>query len=134
MVSGARAGPARNAAAEGRTIGLVDEVDEPGFLVLSLVARPDTPGGPTPVLRAPLSHDHWSAIRVVPSAAGRRFTHVPAEACRGPAGVACPRHLRRQVRGTLRVLWDGAPVYRCQPVPVEGCLARGGAKRLDLKR
>jgi transposase len=63
---------------------------------------------------------------------GRLFTHIQTEAFRGPAIVAFLRQLLRQVRGKLLVIWDGAPIHRCQPV--KDFLAGGAAKRLHLER
>ena len=105
--------------------------DEAGFYPLPFVARTYAPRGVTPVLRAPLTHDHLSAISGV-TPAGRLLTHVQAEAFRGPAVVAFLRQLLRQVRGKLLVIWDGAPIHHCQPV--KDFLAAGGARRLQLER
>ncbi len=114
--------------AEGRTLVFVDES---GFYLLPFVARTYAPRGQTPVLRAPLTRDHLSAISgLTPD--GRLFTHVQSVAFRGPAVVTFLRQLLRQVRGKLLVLWDGAPIHRCRPV--KEFLARGAARRLHLER
>jgi transposase len=119
--------PSSKAQAEERTILFVDEA---GFYPLPFVARTYAPCGQTPVLRAPLSYDHLSAISgITPD--GRLFTHIQDEAFRGPAIVAFLRQLLRQVRGKLLVIWDGAPIHRCQPV--KDFLAAGAAKRLHLE-
>jgi transposase len=83
------------------------------------------------VLRAPLTHDHLAAISAI-TPDGRLFTHLQTEAFRGSAVVAFLRQLLRQVRGKLLVIWDGAPIHRCQPV--KDFLAAGAAKRLHLER
>lgn len=87
--------------------------------------------GQTPILRAPLSYDHLSVISAI-TPDGRLFTHVQETAFRGPAIVAFLRHLLRQVRGKLLVIWDGASIHHCQPV--KDFLAAGAAKRLHLER
>jgi transposase len=120
--------PSSKAKAEGRTILFVDEA---GFYLLPFVARTYAPCGQTPVLRAPLSYDHLSAISAL-TPDGRLFTHIQDEAFRGPAIVAFLRQLLRQVRGKLLVIWDGAPIHRCQPV--KDFLAAGAARRLHLER
>ena len=120
--------PSSKAHAEGRTILFVDEA---GFSLLPFVARTYAPVGQTPVLRAPLSHDHRSAISAI-TPDGRLFTHVQTEAFRGPAIVAFLRQVLRQVPGKLLVIWDGAPIHRCQAV--KDFLAAGAAQRLHLER
>ena len=118
--------PFRKAREEGRTVIFADEA---GFYPLPFVARTYAPRGQTPVLRAPLTHDHLSVISAI-TPAGRLFTHIQAEAVRGPAVVAFLRQLLRQIRGTLLVIWDGAPIHRAQPV--KDFLAAGAAARLQL--
>ena len=120
--------PSSKAQAEDRTILCVDEA---GVSLLPFVARTYAPVGQTPMLRAPLSHDHLSVISAV-TPEGRLFTHVQSEAFRGPAIVAFLRQLLRQVPGKLLVIWDGAPIHRCQAV--KDFLAAGAAKRLHLER
>jgi transposase len=111
---------------EGRTVIFADEA---GFYPLPFVARTYAPRGVTPVLRAPLTHDHLSVISAL-TPDGRLFTHVQEEACRGPAIVAFLRQLLRQVRGTLLVIWDGASIHRAQPV--KDFRAAGAAARVQL--
>ena len=126
MAGGDLARPFRKAQDEGRTVIFADEA---GFYPLPFVARTYAPCGQTPVLRAPLTHDHLSVISAI-TPAGRLFTHIQDEAVRGPAVVAFLRQLVRQVRGKLLVIWDGAPIHRAQPV--KDCLAAGAAARLQL--
>lgn len=81
------------------------------------------------MLQAPLTHDHLSVISAV-TPDGRLFTHVQAEAFKGPAIVALLRQLLRQIPGKLLVIWDGAPIHRGQAV--KDFLAAGAAARLQL--
>jgi transposase len=118
--------PSSKAQAEQRTILFVDES---GFYPLPFVTRTYAPCGQTPVLRAPLTHDHLSAISAI-TPDGRLFTRVQDEAFRGPAIVAFLRQLLRQIRGTLLVVWDGAPIHRAKVV--KDFLAAGAAARLQL--
>ena len=93
------------------------------------VARTDAPRGQTPVLHAPLTHDHRSVISAI-TPQGRRFTHIQDRSIRGPDVVAFLRQLLRQLRGKLLVVWDGAPIHRGHAV--RAFLAAGAAKRLQL--
>jgi transposase len=120
--------PSSKARAEDRTILFVDEA---GFYLLPFVTRTYAPIGQTPVLRAPLSHDHLSVISAV-TPDGRLFTHMQEDAFKGPTVVAFLRQLLRQVRGKLLVIWDGASIHRAQPV--KDFLAAGAGKRLHLAR
>jgi transposase len=95
------------------------------------VSRTYAPCGQTPVLRAPLTHDHLSIIGGV-TTDGRLFTQVQEQAYRGPAVVAFLRQLLRQIRGKVLVIWDGAPIHRCQPI--KDFLAAGAAQRLQLEQ
>ncbi len=128
MADGNVARPSSKARAEDRTILFVDEA---GFYLLPFVARTYSPRGQTPVLRAPLSHDHLSVISAL-TPDGRLFTHIQEMAFRGPAVVAFLRQLLRQIRGRLLVIWDGAPIHRCQAV--KDFLAAGAGQRLHLER
>jgi transposase len=120
--------PSSKAVGEGRTIVFVDEA---GFYPLPFVARTYAPCGQTPVLRAPLTHDHLSVISGI-TVDGRLFTRIQDESFRGPAIVAFLGQLLRQVRGKLLVIWDGAPIHRGQVV--KDYLAGGAAARLHLER
>jgi transposase len=120
--------PSGKAREEGRTVIFADEA---GFYPLPYVSRTYAPRGRTPLLRAPLTHDHLSVISAI-TADGRPFTHIQTEAVRGPAVVGFLRQLLRQIRGTLLVVWDGAAIHRAQPV--KDFLAAGAAARLQLVR
>ncbi len=95
------------------------------------MSRTYAPCGQPPVLRTPLTHDHLSIIGGV-TADGRLFTHVQEAAYRGPAVVSFLRQLLRQIRGKVLVIWDGAPIHRCQPI--KDFLAAGAAQRLQLEQ
>jgi len=95
------------------------------------VSRTSAPCGQTPVLRVPLTHGYLSLIGGV-TADGRRFTHRQAASVRGPALVAFRRQLLRPVRGKRLVIWERAPIRRCQPV--KDFLASGAARRLRLEQ
>lgn len=92
--------------------------------------RTYAPQGQTPVLRLPLTRDHLSVIGALTSG-GQLLLQVAEQALRGPAVVHFLQHLLRHVPGKLLVLWDGAPIHRCQVV--KEFLAQGGAERLRLE-
>lgn len=50
----------------------------------------------------------------------------------GAQVVAFLRHLLRHIPGKLLVIWDGAPIHRCNAV--KEFLVAGGAKRVHLER
>ena len=112
MAAGDVPRPSRKAQEDGRTVIFADEA---GFSPLPFVARTYAPRGQTPVLRAPLTHDHLSVISAI-TPDGRLFTHVQDKAIRAPAVVTFLRQLLRQVQGKLLVVWDGSPIHRAQPV------------------
>jgi transposase len=123
----ALAGPSSKALSERRTIVWVDES---GFYLLPAVGRTYAPRGETPVLRAPLSRDHWSVIGGL-TASGRLLLQMQAPAFRGPTIVRFLQHLLRQIPGKLLVIWDGAPIHRAEVV--KDFLAQGAAARLQLE-
>ena len=51
---------------------------------------------------------------------------------KGPDVVRFLQLLTREIPGKLLVIWDGAPIHRCQAV--KDYLAKGGAKRIHLER
>ncbi len=118
--------PFRKAQAEQRTILFVDEA---GFYPLPFVARTYAPCGQTPVLRAPLTHDHLSVISAI-TPDGRLFTRMQDHAFRGETVVDFLRQLLRQIHGKLLVVWDGAPIHRSRAV--KQFLTAGAASRLQL--
>jgi transposase len=98
---------------------------------LPFVVRTYAPRGQTPILRAPLTHDHLSVISGV-TPEGRLVAHIQEAAFTGVTVVAFLRRLLRQLPGKLTVVWDGAPIHRCHEV--KDFLAAGAARRLQLER
>lgn len=92
--------------------------------------RTYAPTGQTPVLRVPLSRDHLSVIAGL-TLGGRLLVQMQERAYQGPDVVGYLQHLLRHVRGKLLVLWDGAPIHRCQAV--KDLLAAGASARLHLE-
>jgi transposase len=95
------------------------------------VSRTWAPQGETPVLRAPLSHDHLSVISAL-TQDGRLLTRTYDQPIRTPEVLRFLRHRLAQVPGKLLVLWDGAPTHTAKLV--KQFLADGAAARLRLER
>jgi transposase len=127
VAGGALARPSSKAVSERRTIVWVDES---AFYFLPAVVRTYAPRGETPILRVPLSRDHWSVIGGLTNT-GRLLLQMQASAFRGPTIVRFLQHLLRHLPGQLLVIWDGAPIHRAQPV--KDFLAAGAAGRLHLE-
>jgi transposase len=98
--------------------------------LIPAVVRTYAPRGQTPILRAPLTRDHWSVIGAL-TADGRVLHQMQRQAFRGPAVGRFLQHLLRQIPGKLLVIWDGAPIHRGHAV--QDFLAAGAAQRLHLE-
>jgi transposase len=123
------AGSKKKAEAEGWTIVWVDET---GVCLLPTVVRTWAPRGQTPVLTAPLSKAHLSAIGAI-TAEGRVLCRVVEDrALTGVEVVRFLRHLLQHLPGKLLVLWDGASIHHGETVKT--FLRAGGAQRLHLER
>jgi transposase len=96
-----------------------------------MVVRTWAPHRRTPILHAPLTHDHLAAIGgLTPD--GRLFLQTHDHAYRSPDVVRFLRVLLRKIRGKLLVIWDRAPIHHGQPV--KEFLRKGAAKRLYLEQ
>jgi transposase len=99
--------------------------------LLPAVVRTYAPRGETPVLRAPLSYEHLSAISAI-TPDGQLLMQVQEQAYHSTEVVQFLRHLLRHIPGKLLILWDGASIHRGQPI--KDFLAEGGAERIHLER
>jgi transposase len=106
-------------------------IDEAGFYLLPSVVRTYAPCGETPILRAPLSYDHVSAISAI-TPEGQLLVQMQEVAYHGTEVVRFLKHVLRHTEGKLLVLWDGAPIHQGQAL--KEFLAAGGAKRIHLER
>ena len=95
------------------------------------MVRTSAPVGQTPVLKVKLPRDHLWAIGGL-TLDGRLIMQVQDSSYKGPDVVRFLHLLLRKIPGKLLVIWDGAPIHRCQVV--KDFLAQGGAKRLHLER
>ncbi len=95
------------------------------------MSRTWVPQGETPIVRAPLSHDHLSVISAL-TQDGRLLTRTYDHAIRTPEVLRFLKHLLAQLPGKLLVLWDGAPTHTAKLV--KQFLAEGAAARLRLEQ
>ncbi len=95
------------------------------------MVRTYAPRGQTPVIRAPCSYEHLSAISAI-TPGGRLCLRVQEEAFTTAGIVEFLQKLHRQVRGKLLVIWDGAKIHQGQAL--KDYLAGGAAKWLHLEK
>jgi transposase len=118
----------KKAVAEGRTVVFVNQS---GFYRLPSKVRTYAPVSQTPVIRAPLSRDHLSAMGGI-TPEGKLYLMVQERAYRGRDVVRFLKHLARHVSGKLLVLWDGAPIHRSRVV--QEYLSNGAARRIHREQ
>jgi transposase len=118
----------KKAEREGRTLVWIDEA---GFYLLPAVVRTYAPCGQTPILHAPLSYDHLSAISGI-TPAGQLLMLVQEDAYHGSEVVRFLKHVLHHIQGKLLILWDGASIHHGQAI--KDFLAAGAAKRIHLER
>jgi len=122
------AGDQKKAQKERRTLIWIDEA---GFYLAPAVLRTYAPRGHTPLLHAPVSYEHLSAISAL-SPEGQVLMQMQERAYHGEEVVSFLKHVLRHVAGKLLIIWDGAPIHRGQAV--KRFLTAGGAKRIHLER
>jgi transposase len=122
------AGDQKKAQQERRTLVWIDEA---GFYLAPSVLRTYAPRGQTPLLHAPVSYDHLSAISAL-TPEGQVLMGMQERAYHGVEVVSFLKHVLRQIAGKLLIIWDGAPIHQSQAV--KHFLATGGAKRIHLER
>ena len=105
--------------------------DQSGFYLLPGKVRTYAPVGQTPIIRAPLSRDHLSAMGGV-TPEGKLYLMVQERPYRGEDVVGFLQHLARHIAGKLLVLWDGAPIHRSRAVKTY--LTTGTAGRIHLEQ
>jgi transposase len=127
MAEGTLAPNQKKAIAEERTLVFVDQS---GFYLLPGLVRTYAPVGQTPIIRAPLSREHLSAMGGI-TPEGKLYLMVQERAYRGREVVRFLRHLLRHISGKLLIIWDGAPIHRSQAV--KEYLGGGAARRIHLE-
>ena len=105
--------------------------DQSGFYLLPSKVGTYAPIGQTPIIRAPLSRDHLSAMAGI-TPEGKLYLMVQERAYRGVDVVGFLKHLAQHITGKLLVLWDGAPIHRSRVV--KEYLSNGAAQRIHLEQ
>lgn len=90
-------------------------IDESAFYLLPSVVRTWAPRGQTPILNEVYGRDHFSAISAI-TPQGKLYLHLQETPINGEDVVGFLCHLLRQIPGKLLILWDGAPIHRCQAI------------------
>ena len=106
-------------------------IDEAGFYLVPSVVRTYAPCGHTPILRAPRSYDHVSAISAI-TPEGQLLMQMQETAYQGTDVVRFLTHVLRQIAGKVLIVWDGAPIHYGQAI--KEFLAAGGSTRIHLER
>jgi transposase len=128
LEGGALAPDQKKAVAEGWTLVFVDQT---GFYLLPSKVRTYAPVGQTPIIRAPLSRDHLSAMGGI-TLEGKLYLIVQEGAYRGSDVVRFLKHLLQHIVGKLLVIWDGAAIHRSQAV--KDYLSQGASQRIHLEQ
>ena len=126
MASGSLAGAEKKARQESSISVLLDAA---GFYLLPGVGRTYAPRGQTPVVTPLLTYDPLSVMRGI-TLAGQLYTRVRDRALNSAESVRFLKPLRHEIKGKLRVIWDGSPIHRKE---VRRFRAEGGAKHMGLE-
>ena len=105
--------------------------DQSGFYLLPSKVGTYAPIGQTPIIRAPLSRDHLSAMAGI-TPEGKLYLMVQERAYRGVDVVGFLKHLAQHITGKLLVLWDGAPIHRSRVA--KEYLSNGAAQQIHLEQ
>lgn len=105
-------------------------IDESGFYLLPSVLHTWARIGQTPIIRHKLSREHLSVISGI-GLEGELYLMVQAHSYKGPDVVKFLKQLLEQIPGKLLIIWDGAPIHRCQAI--KDYLASGAAARIHLE-
>ena len=124
----ALAGNQKKAQEEGRTLLFVDES---AFYLLPGMVYTWAPKGETPILKVPLSREHYSVISAI-SPEGELYLSMQKQAFDSEAVIRFLEKLLEQIPGKLLIIWDGAAIHRSKAL--RKFLTDGGAKRIHLER
>jgi transposase len=85
-------------------------IDESGLSTRPTRVRTWAPRGQTPLLQETFN---WKSLSIIGGLALWRFYfQIHAGSIKSPQVIGFLRHLQRQVRGKILILWDGAPIHR----------------------
>jgi transposase len=76
-----------------------------------MVVRTYAPVGKTPVLKENLTRDHLCAMSAI-ALDGKLYMMEQERVFKGEDVVRFLKHLMRQIKGKLLVIWDGSPIHR----------------------
>jgi transposase len=93
---------------EGRTILFVDET---AFRLCPTVVKTWNPTGEPPVIHAPASRKHLSAIGGL-TYGGSLYVQVQAVSFRTKGVIEFLRHILFHIPGNILVVWDGAKIHK----------------------
>jgi transposase len=102
------AGDQKKAEKEGRTIIFVDES---GFYLSPTMAKTWSPAGKTPVLHAPLAHEHLSVIGGL-TFQGSLYMQIHESSIGAHGAVLFLRHILLHIPERILVLWDKSRTHR----------------------
>lgn len=95
------------------------------------MSRTYAPTGQTPVLQAPCSYDHLSAISAI-TQDGHLYFDLQTSGYTSVEVLEFIKKLRRQIRRPLLIIWDGAPIHKGHIVT--DYLKAGAAKYIQLEK
>ena len=105
-------------------------IDEAGFYLLPGLVRTYAPRGETPVLSSFQTYDHLSIMSGV-TMGGKLYTLVRDAALTSLEGVVFLKHVRRETKSKLLVIWDGSPIHRRE---VTTFMQNGGPSHIHLEQ
>lgn len=117
----------KKASEEGRTIVFADES---GFYLLPFSGHTYAPKRKTPVLHHKLSRDHLSVISGITEQGGM-YVQIHEKSIKGEGALEFLKHVLTYVPGKVLVIWDGAPIHKCQLI--RDFLKNGTQGRLELE-
>jgi transposase len=105
-------------------------IDEAGFYLLPGLVRTYAPRGETPILSSFQTYDHLSIMSGV-TMGGKLYTLVRDTALTSLESVVFLKHVRRETKSKLLVIWDGSPIHRRE---VRTFMQNGGARHIHLEQ
>ncbi|WP_298380635.1 IS630 family transposase [Halomonas sp. M20] len=91
-------------------------VDESSFHLCTHHLKTFAPIGQTPVVKGKRGQSPRHLVIGAVSSEGRSYFHWTSDTVTGASIVAFLKTLLRYWPGKLRIIWDNAPVHRCQAV------------------
>jgi transposase len=105
-------------------------IDEAGFYLVPGLVRTYAPRGETPILSSFQTYDHLSIMSGV-TMGGKLYTLVRDTALTSLESVVFLKHVRRETKSKLLVIWDGSPIHHRE---VTTFMENGGARYIHLEQ